>query len=443
MSERKPQAARELALQVVQRLRDAGYQSLWAGGCVRDLLLGKVPKDYDVATDATPDQVRQVFGKRRTIAVGAAFGVITVLGGRKAGNIEVATFRRDSAYSDGRHPDSVTFSKADEDAQRRDFTINGLFYDPLAAEVIDYVGGQQDLQNRIVRAIGDADQRINEDKLRMLRAVRFTATYQFSLDEVTLDAVRRHAAEIAVVSAERIAAEMRRMLVHPQRAAAVRLLRECRLLAEILPESRDTFGESQKDGETDAWQRTVDALAALQSPSFPLALAALIREICLYAERSLGESTAEVAQRIARRWKLSNDELRTTRWLVGKVEKLQGASQLPWPKLQRTLINSNATELVDLAEAITKASHGVMSEIEFCRERLAWPAERLNPPPLINGDTLKAAGIQPGPEFRQVLEGTRDAQLEEEIADEASAIEFAKSLYQQIVTTKGGPDARK
>jgi poly(A) polymerase len=433
MSESNPEAARDLAVDVVQRLRAAGYQSLWAGGCVRDLLLGKEPKDYDVATNATPDDVREVFGKRRTIAIGAAFGVITVIGSKQSGNIEVATFRRDSTYSDGRHPDSVSYSSAEEDAQRRDLTINGLFYDPLAEEVIDYVGGKQDLQDRIVRAIGDADQRINEDKLRMLRVIRFTATYCFSLEEHTLGAVQRHASEIDVVSAERIAAEMRRMLVHPQRAGAARLLRESGLLVEILPESADTFSASRKDDGKDlAWNRTLIMLAALDSPAFPLALAALILEICWQINRDTGEAPKNVAQGIARRWKLSNDEVRMASWLVEHVGQLKDASELPWPKLQRILIHSNAAELVDLAEAVAKANDGNQDGVEYCRQRLAWPAERLNPSPLIDGDILKAAGIKPGPAFRQLLELTRDAQLEGKIADEASALEFARSLNERL-----------
>ena len=432
MSESNPESARELALDVVQRLRDAGYQSLWAGGCVRDLLLGKTPKDYDVASNATPDEVRDVFGKRRTIAIGAAFGVITIIGSKKSGNIEVATFRRDSTYSDGRHPDSVSYSSAEEDAQRRDLTINGLFYDPLSEEVIDYVGGQQDLQAGIVRAIGNADKRIDEDKLRMLRVVRFTATYCFSLEDDTLKAVQRHAPAIDVVSAERIAAEMRRMLVHPQRAEAARLLRESGLLVEILPESAAAFSGSKKDDGSDlAWERTLVMLAALESPVFPLALAALILEICWQINRDIGEALKNVAQGIARRWKLSNDEVRLTSFLVEYVGQLKNASELPWPKLQRILIHSNAAELVDLAEVVAKANGGEQTEVEFCRQRLAWPTERLNPPPLIDGDILKAAGIKPGPAFRQLLELTRDAQLEGKIGDEASAIEFAKSLIER------------
>src|SRR3990172_5648449 len=180
---------RAFALQVVEMLRARGFEAFWAGGCVRDQLLGLVPKDYDVATNATPGLIREVFGERRTLAIGAAFGVVTVLGPRGAGQIEVATFRSDAAYSDGRHPDHVTFTDAQHDAQRRDFTINGLFYDPVAAKVIDYVGGQADLGAKLIRAIGDPRQRFAEDKLRMLRAVRFAATFEFKIEREPLDAI--------------------------------------------------------------------------------------------------------------------------------------------------------------------------------------------------------------------------------------------------------------
>src|SRR5688572_8510214 len=228
--------ARAFAVEVVGRLRACGFEALWAGGCVRDQLLGLVPKDYDVATSARPEQIREVFGHRRTLPIGAAFGVISVVGPRGAGHIEVATFRRDAEYLDGRHPSGVTFTNAEEDARRRDFTINGIFYDPLVEKVIDYVGGQQDLENRLVRAIGDPRQRLAEDKLRMLRAIRFAATFEFALDGETLTAIMQQADELTVVSVERIAAELRRMLVHPQRRRAMELLRQSRLLDVVFPE---------------------------------------------------------------------------------------------------------------------------------------------------------------------------------------------------------------
>src|SRR3954447_24762852 len=204
-----PARQRDFALEIAQKLRAAGFEALWAGGCVRDELLGLTPKDYDVATSATPEQIRDLFGHRRTLPIGAAFGVITVLGPRTAGQIEGATFRTDAAYSDGRHPDSVTFSTAEHDAQRRDFTINGLFYDPVAEKVVDYVGGQEDLKARILRAIGNPRLRLSEDKLRMLRAVRFAAAFNFQIDPGTLLAIQEMAPQIGTVSGERIGAEIR------------------------------------------------------------------------------------------------------------------------------------------------------------------------------------------------------------------------------------------
>ena len=200
MPEKPKQTLRQSALEVVQRLRAAGYEAVWAGGCVRDQLLGIEPKDYDIASSATPDEVRRLFGRRHTLPIGASFGVITLLGPWKAGQIEVATFRSEAGYSDGRHPDRIEFSTAEIDAQRRDFTINGLFYDPETDQVLDYVGGRDDLAAGIIRAIGDPDERIGEDKLRMLRAIRFAARFGFQLDEPTRTAISKRADELHMVS---------------------------------------------------------------------------------------------------------------------------------------------------------------------------------------------------------------------------------------------------
>ena len=230
--------AREFAVEIVRKLRAAGHTALLAGGCVRDLLLGREPKDFDVATTARPEQVRDLFGHRRTLAVGASFGVIVVVPprGSEAGQVEVATFRTEGPYQDGRRPESVAFCTPEEDAQRRDFTINGMFYDPVEARVLDFVGGEADLAARVLRAIGDPHARMREDKLRMLRAVRFAATLDFMLDEVTAAAVREMAHEIVVVSHERIAQELRRMLVDTHRRRAVELCDSVGLLSVILPE---------------------------------------------------------------------------------------------------------------------------------------------------------------------------------------------------------------
>src|SRR4051812_15317903 len=263
-----PSRQRAFALEIAQKLRAAGFEALWAGGCVRDELLGLTPKDYDVATSATPDQIRDLFGHRRTLPIGVSFGVITVLGPREAGQIEVATFRTDAAYSDGRHPDSVTFTTAEHDAQRRDFTINGLFYDPIAEQVVDYIGGQEDLKRRVIRAIGDPRLRLSEDKLRMLRAVRFAAAFEFAIDAETLRAIQEMADQITTVSPERIGAEIRRMLLDANRAKALELLRDSGLLPHILPEvailAPNEFSE------------VLRVSAVLANPTLPLAIAALL-----------------------------------------------------------------------------------------------------------------------------------------------------------------------
>lgn len=417
--------ARQFAGEVVRRLRAAGHEALWAGGCVRDRLLGVEPKDYDVATNATPDEIRGVFGHRRTLAIGAAFGVITVLGGRHAGQIEVATFRKDAKYSDGRHPDSVSFSSAEEDAQRRDFTINGLFYDPLADKVIDYVGGQQDLKSGIVRAIGDPSARIAEDKLRMLRAVRFAATLDFQLDPSTRSAVKANAAEIQVVSAERVAAEMRRMLVHESRTVAVELLRETGLLREILPDAK--LFDSQADDAL--WTRTLRTLMLLESPRFPVALAALIREICQRLAESETRPRAAIVRQICQRWRLSNDETDCTIWLLVRESDIRRASQIPWPRLQPILVSSQINDLMQLAAAVARIVDGNDQEIRFCQAKLRLPPDELDPWPLVGGEDLKAAGIPPGRVYSRLLSELRDAQLEKRIGSKVEAIELARSIW--------------
>jgi poly(A) polymerase len=399
---------RDFALEIVRKLRDAGFEALWAGGCVRDQLLGLAPKDYDVATSATPDQIRDVFGRRRTLPIGAAFGVITVLGPRSAGQIEVATFRTDAAYSDGRHPDSVTFTTAEHDAQRRDFTINGLFYDPVAKLVVDYVDGQQDLNDRIIRAIGDPRLRLHEDKLRMLRAVRFAATFDFQIEPATLAVIQEMAAEVNTVSAERIGMEIRRMLTDSHRAVALQLLRDANLLPHVLPEI-DNLGAAD-------FEETKRILAALNEPTLPLAMAALLQAI-----DDSAPSPQPPVPSLGRRLKYTNKEIDRAAWLLNQLPAVSRAAQLPWPQLQRILIHDGALELLALHEAIAGPTHAALA---FCRERLAWPVERLNPAPLLDGRDLIGHGLEPGPHFAAILEQVRDAQLNGQInsSDEALAL---------------------
>ncbi len=408
---------REFALEVAKKLRGAGFESLWAGGCVRDQLLGITPKDYDVATNATPDQIRDLFGHRRTLAIGAAFGVVTVLGPRPAGQIEVATFRTDATYTDGRHPDAVHFTTAEHDAERRDFTINGLFYDPVADRVVDYVNGQRDLELRIIRAIGDPRLRLTEDKLRMLRAVRFAAAFNFEIEPATLAAIQNMAAEITTVSAERIGAEIRRMLLDQNRARALTLLSESQLLPHVLPEVAALSHA--------AFNQTLQVAAALKSPTLSVALAALLAHTSDPAT-----CPPHPASSLGRRLRYTNKEIERTAWLLTNLPLLDNAATLPWPRLQRLLTHEGAAELIALREAIAGPND---INLAFCRERLAWPPERLNPPPLLDGSDLIQHGLAPGPNFAALLEQTRDAQLNGEIHTREEALALVDQLINRLL----------
>lgn len=395
-------------MEVTTRLQAAGFQALWAGGCVRDQLLGKRPKDYDVATDATPDQIRDLFGRKRTLPLGAVFGVITVIGPKSSGNIEVATFRKDTAYSDGRHPDSVEFSTAEMDAQRRDFTINGLFYDPLKDEIIDYVGGRQDLNQKVVRAIGNPAERITEDKLRMLRAVRFASNLNFELDSETLETIRLHAGEICIVSAERVAVELQRMLVNKNRCRAVELMYESGLLKCIIPEITDSFKNASSR------MATLDRLKRLSGPDLTVALVALLRTAV----------DPDGFARVCKRLKLPNLVTGTGKWILEHIETLSLADQHPWSLIQPLLIHKAIPSALELLAV----EDGTVSAITFIGERLEWSVEQLNPAPLLNGEILRTQGFRPGPQFRQILDEIRRAQLDGEISSTEEAIDLARTI---------------
>jgi len=412
MPESDPVRQREFALEVVRKLRAAGHVAYWAGGCVRDQLLGGQPKDYDVATSATPEQVREVFGRRRTLAIGAAFGVISVLGGKRAGQIEVATFRQDLGYSDGRHPDEVAYSTPEMDARRRDFTINGMFYDPLAEAVIDFVGGQVDLERGVIRAIGEPRHRFEEDKLRMLRAVRFTATFGFELEHDTLEAIRSMAEQMTVVSAERIGGELQRMLVHTGRVQAVQLLRTTGLLEPLLPEIASL---AAGDEVSHAWQATLDTLGRLSEPTFSLALAALLHR----------SPVDRAVTRVGHRWRFTNKQTERAQWLLDQYEQVEDACDVPWSRLQRLLIAEGIDELLALHDAV---HGGPTAASDYCREQLQLPPDELNPPPLLTGDDLIEHGLRPGKHFRRLLDLARDAQLDNKIETKGQALQLVDQL---------------
>jgi tRNA nucleotidyltransferase/poly(A) polymerase len=439
-----PMTEREFATDVVRRLREAGHLALWAGGCVRDQLLGREPHDYDVATDARPEQVQALF--RRTVAVGASFGVVEVLGPRTPAGplkVQVATFRSDVSYSDGRHPDEVVFASPQEDAQRRDFTINGMFFDPLDNRLIDYVGGQADLQARVLRAIGDPVKRFTEDKLRMLRAVRMATRFQLAIDPATADAIRAMAAQIGVVSAERVAEEMRKLLVDPQRARGVNLWLDLGLIETVLPELLPMKGLPQGPPgapTSDLWDHVMRVLDLLgPAPSFPLAFAALLHDVgkprtvgrtpdryTFYYHEHVGR---RLATDICLRLKLSNDERERIEWLVEKHQFLCDVHAMRTSKLKVTLNHPGIHELLALHRADALASGRSTEHVDYCDKLLReWTTIDLNPPPLLTGHDLTRLGLEPGPRFKRLLDAVREAQLEGTITTPKQALELVERL---------------
>lgn len=406
---------REFAVEVVRKLRAAGHTALFAGGCVRDQLLGKPSKDYDVASTARPEEVRAIFGHKRTLAVGASFGVIVVVGPKGAGHVEVATFRTEGNYLDGRRPETVQFSSPEEDAKRRDFTINGMFFDPIAEQVLDYVGGQADLSARIVRAIGDPHERMREDKLRMLRAVRFTATLDFSLDTVTADAIRQMSSELVIVSAERIAQELKRMLIDKNRRLAIELAEDVGLLRVILPE----LDHLERTSEWDTQLRTLELLS---EPTFELAFAALVSSL----------PARPVVFDICRRLKFSNEETDRIVWLVSHQDDLNDAPKLSLAALKRCLAHPLHPQLIAFLEANCRARSQPLESVEFCRDFLAsTPLDVIDPSPFVTGDDLIDIGLRPGPRFKSILEIVRDAQLNLQIQDRAEGLAMARAEWER------------
>jgi poly(A) polymerase len=417
---------RDFAVDVVRRLQQAGYQALWAGGCVRDLLMGRAPQDYDVATSAIPDDVRRVFGSKQTIAVGESFGVMIVRGPRGAGQVEVATFRTEGEYRDGRRPERVEFTTAEADAWRRDFTINGMFYDPLVERVHDFVGGEADLKLGIVRAIGEPHDRMREDKLRMLRAVRFTATLDFELHEATARAVREMAPELSIVSAERIAQELKKMLVNRHRRRAVRLLQQVELLTVVFHELEPLLAPE----EPREWSHTLDLLDALAEPDFELAMAALLHNVPNPASEPRHElPISGTVRAVCRRLRLSNQESEQITWLVAHQSALDHAPSLPLCRLKWLLAHPWCGNMIKLVQAGVQAAKSDPAAIQFVEQyRRETPPEVINPPPLITGADLIGLGLTPGPQFQELLEQVRDAQLDGEISTADEAREMVRRL---------------
>ncbi|SNT09363.1 poly(A) polymerase [Granulicella rosea] len=436
-----PSPAAHAALHIVRTLRDDGCQAYLAGGCVRDLLLGNdlknsgSPKDYDVATSATPDRIVQLFP--RTQQVGAHFGVILVL--HDDITTEVATFRHDGAYSDGRRPDAVRFSTDPrEDVLRRDFTINGMLLDPFSGEVLDYVGGRADLAAKTIRAIGDPALRFAEDKLRMLRAIRFAARLEFSLEEKTASAMRSYAPEIAQVSNERVRDELTRMLTQGHAARAMRLLRETGLLHEVLPEVEKMLGVEQPPEyhpEGDVWTHTLMLLDHLPAGASPtLAWGMLLHDIGkpatfqhLPGDRIRFNGHPEVGVRIAahllNRLRFSNEDATQILALVEHHMRFGDVQRMKLSTLKRFLRLPRFEEHLALHRADASSAHGDLSKYYFAKQHYErMEPEQVRPALLLTGRELIAAGYRPGPRFKAMLEQAEDAQLEGTIHTTAEAL---------------------
>jgi poly(A) polymerase len=433
---------KDFSISVIRTLRERGFQAYLVGGCVRDVLLGIEPKDYDVATDATPEQVMQLFPE--TYAVGAQFGVVLVPA-PESGQIEVATFRADIGYSDGRHPDEVRFSSDPrEDVARRDFTINGMMLDPLTGEVLDFVGGREDLKARIVRAIGDPEHRFSEDKLRMLRAVRFAARFEYVIDPATFLAIQKLAEGIEVVSRERVRDELTRMLTEGHARRAFLLLDESGLLQHVLPEISLMHGVEQPPEfhpEGDVFVHTLLLLEHLpRRCPMTLAWGALLHDVGKPAtfrrapdrirfDDHVGVGV-KIAEGICRRMRFSNDESGQILALIENHMRFGQVSRMKESTLKRFLRLPLFDEHLALHRADSLASHRNLTTYEFIRrKREEIPAETIRPTPLVTGDDLIAAGHPPGPKFREILDAVEDAQLEGQLPSRDAALEFVRREF--------------
>ena len=426
------------ARDIARRLREQGHVAYFAGGSVRDLLRGEVPKDIDIATDARPDAVQAIFA--RTYAVGAHFGVIVVL--ENGLQFEVATFRSDGAYLDGRRPAEVHFSTAEEDAARRDFTINGMFFDPVANEVIDFVGGRADLERRVIRAIGDPAQRFAEDRLRILRAVRFATVLGFEIEPATWDAVLASVSSINEISAERIREELVRIFMSPNRARGWDLLEASGLMAAILPEVEAMKGCEQPPQfhpEGDVFKHTRIMLDLLPAEaSLPLVFSVLFHDIAKPPTSSVDENGrirfnghdrigAEMTEAVMERLRFSRAEIDATVEAVRQHMVFKDVPNMRVAKLKRFMARPTFEDELELHRVDCASSHRMMENYDFLRQKKEeFANEPIIPPPLVRGDDLIALGLKPGPRFGEILEALETRQLEGMLSNREEALEWVR-----------------
>jgi poly(A) polymerase len=437
----KPSPMEKTAREIAVRLRENGHMAYFAGGCVRDMVRGLTPKDYDIATDARPEAVQKLFP--RTYAVGAHFGVIIVL--ENGFQFEVATFRSDEGYIDGRHPSAVRFSSPEEDAKRRDFTINGMFYDPVAEEVIDFVGGRADIAAKLVRAIGDPAERLAEDRLRMLRAVRFATVLDYKIDNGTWKALVANAPSINQISAERIRDELVRILTSPNRVRGWDLLDSSGLMRVILPEidaMKGCLQPEQFHPEGDVFQHTRLMLQFLpEKVSAPLVFSVVLHDVAKPRTATVDETGrirfsghdrlgAEMTEEIMRRLRFSGAEIDATVEMVRQHMVFKDVPKMRVAKLKRFMARPTFEDELELHRVDCEGSHRMLDNYEFLlRKREEFANEPIIPLPLVRGDDLIALGLKPGPKFGEILEAAETQQLEGKLRTREEALEWVKREY--------------
>jgi len=422
---------RKNAEEIVRTLTEKGYIAYFAGGCVRDMIMSIEPKDYDITTNAKPEEIKRLF--KRTILVGEKFGVIVVV--KDGINYEVATFRSEIGYKNGRHPDKVIFTDEKEDVKRRDFTINGLLFDPLKNRIIDYVGGKDDINNKIIRTIGNPFERFNEDKLRMMRAVRLAVGFGFDIEENTFNAVKCKGFEISEISKERIRDELVKILTEGAAERGIKLLDKAGMLKVILPEVADMKGVEQPKifhPEGDVFTHTVLMLDLMENPSVELAMAVLLHDIGkpetfeVKDRIRFNEHTdvgVKIASDICKRLRFTNKEIEYILNLIKNHLKFKDVMKMKKSTLKRFLSMDKFEEHLELHRLDCLASHKNLANWEYCKKMMKEiTIEEVKPERLINGDDLINAGFTPGPLFKEILNYIEDEQLEGRIKDKNEAM---------------------
>jgi poly(A) polymerase len=439
------------AREIVAQLQRAGYTAYFAGGCVRDHLLGIEAKDYDVATSALPEEVQRLF-PRVTNLTGKSFGVVRVMVEEEF--FEVATFRQDGPYRDGRHPESVSFATAAEDAQRRDFTINGLFFDPVAGRLIDYVGGEADLHAKVLCAIGDPAERFAEDHLRLLRAIRFAVHLNFKIEPKTWEAIRAAAATISTVSAERIRDELNRIFTAAKPERGLDLLDQSGLLAIVLPDVAAMHGVEQPPQyhpEGDVYEHVRLMLTKIKEPNLDLALGVLLHDVGKKPTSRVDENGrirfnehesvgAVMTEQIMTGLRYDNKSIQTVRELVQHHMQFKDVPKMRPSTLKRMMARPTFPLELELHRIDCASSHGDLSHYDYLKHALeTMSAEQIDPPQLISGRDLLAMGLPPGKMVGRILDAVRMAQLEESVQTRAEAMDMARTLASRGMETRPLP----